>query len=961
MDTRCPEAWLCPDFQVNPNSDTGLETLRVCQDTTTATGSSRTSRCPHSEECDRAGQRHEEPRVLLTRISSEEEERHMETGHKSTPVESMPRDSHVHHGICQQDSDHYHTERVGHIIGPNGRLLPCADGTTLQEVPSVRREGKGVSVYSSSLRPIDGTAGIYQDADTSGSPSSLARHQVSSLSRRPSDASGITTSSSNMDRNSHSSVVHVGLPHQHHQVNVTSSSALCIHRSQVPNRPRLDDTTRGSIRQHPREDSRSQRPRSSSSNPLVISTGSTRICRTTSTDGQITHSSDSGLPSQTVQDGGTSIHSTCESRCQCCGSLNMVGRQIECLQRPSSGTIQPPCNTLHRCEPSILGSTRRPRPVYCNRSLVSDRASDVHQPTRTVGSASSIREGTTVLVGQTYTSSVRQLHDSVIHQQDGRYEIGSPDGLNVGPVPTGTTELSSHQSSTHSRQIEQTGRFSIENEPSRGYRMDNGSIHPESSVGPLGKTQHRPDGNQAHESTSSLHITIPRSSSIRSRRNILRLDGDGGVHLSSMAHDYTSTGQATSRELCSDGNHTDLAEPTLVPTTSRTTGRAPSRIAALPRTDYDAPQQLPTRQPAGFTSARLQAIFESATSQGFSREVSSRIATGQHRGSTQNIYCSRWRAFDSWCRARADDPCKASLAQLADFLMHLFRDKRLSPSAIAGYRSAINSVWRVLGRTSTESYHLTQLMKSFKAERPRSLVVLPKWDLALVLSMLTKPPYEPIQRSSFKDLAAKTVFLLLLASSRRRGDIHAIDPRRLTFTKRGAVTTGVVLEPFPGYLPKVGSTAEGQRRYQPIVVKSLNALTADESELALCPVRALQHYDTRARQRLPNRQRFFISSSASASPVSKTTLSAWTVKLIRRAYDMATDDDIRPYHTSTHEVRALAASLALQANFSLVNVLSAATWANPTTFTEYYLRDVSGLQGRLHVIAPCIVAGTTLH
>ena len=76
---------------------------------------------------------------------------------------------------------------------------------------------------------------------------------------------------------------------------------------------------------------------------------------------------------------------------------------------------------------------------------------------------------------------------------------------------------------------------------------------------------------------------------------------------------------------------------------------------------------------------------------------------------------------------------------------------------------------------------------------------------------------------------------------------------------------------------------------------------------------------------------------------------------------MATDDDIRPYHTSTHEVRALAASLALQANFSLVNVLSAATWANPTTFTEYYLRDVSGLQGRLHVIAPCIVAGTTLH
>ena len=79
------------------------------------------------------------------------------------------------------------------------------------------------------------------------------------------------------------------------------------------------------------------------------------------------------------------------------------------------------------------------------------------------------------------------------------------------------------------------------------------------------------------------------------------------------------------------------------------------------------------------------------------------------------------------------------------------------------------------------------------------------------------------------------------------------------------------------------------------------------------------------------------------------------------AYTTATDDDIRPYKTSTHEVRAIAASLALQANFSLSNVLGAATWANPTTFTEHYLRDVSGLQGKLHIIAPCVVAGVTLH
>ena len=72
-------------------------------------------------------------------------------------------------------------------------------------------------------------------------------------------------------------------------------------------------------------------------------------------------------------------------------------------------------------------------------------------------------------------------------------------------------------------------------------------------------------------------------------------------------------------------------------------------------------------------------------------------------------------------------------------------------------------------------------------------------------------------------------------------------------------------------------------------------------------------------------------------------MSAWTVKLIRKAYTSAKDDDIRPYKTYTHEVRAIAASLALQENFSLPYVLGTATWANPTTFTEHYLRDVSGL------------------
>jgi integrase len=292
---------------------------------------------------------------------------------------------------------------------------------------------------------------------------------------------------------------------------------------------------------------------------------------------------------------------------------------------------------------------------------------------------------------------------------------------------------------------------------------------------------------------------------------------------------------------------------------------------------------------------------------------------------------------------------------VADFLLFLFNEKKLSPSTINGYRTAINSVWNVGGRTLTGSFHVDQLLKSFKLERPRSVVTVPKWDLNLVLRTLTKPPYHPVVPGlDPMFMSSKTVFLLLLASARRRGDIHAIDPNRITFTR-----TGVILEPSPRYLPKVLSTAEGEARYLPIVIKSLGLLTDDPDELALCPVLALKAYDRYARLRVPHRQRFFISTRRDANPVVKATLSSWVVKLLRRAYENATDEDAALASTSTHEIRALAASLAVQATYSLTDVLSAATWSTPSTFASHYLRDVSGVRGRLHVTGPCIVAGKT--
>ena len=145
------------------------------------------------------------------------------------------------------------------------------------------------------------------------------------------------------------------------------------------------------------------------------------------------------------------------------------------------------------------------------------------------------------------------------------------------------------------------------------------------------------------------------------------------------------------------------------------------------------------------------------------------------------------------------------------------------------------------------------------------------------------------------------------------------------------------------------------------MVRALSNLTSDNAEMRLCPVRALKHYHKVASELVPDRPRFFISNRDDHAAINKNTLSTWLVKLIWAALRTATEGDIILSNAKVLEIRAIASSLAYQTTYSIDDVLSAASWSNHTTFTDYYLREVSGLEGKLHVLTPLVVAGTTMH
>ena len=202
--------------------------------------------------------------------------------------------------------------------------------------------------------------------------------------------------------------------------------------------------------------------------------------------------------------------------------------------------------------------------------------------------------------------------------------------------------------------------------------------------------------------------------------------------------------------------------------------------------------------------------------QGFSKAVAARIEAPQ-RGSTKSVYEAKWTIFTKWCITNKVDFRAPPIKSVADFLMYLFEDRKLQPSTIDGYRSAIADK---LGNPSiniSKDENLTRLLDSFHRDRPKGRRGIPSWNLSLVLHQLTKAPFEPLKDASMKHLTFKTVFLLALGSG-KRSEIHAWQQKNI---RHQSDWSKVSLYPSPSFLSKNQLAKEGPDSVAPVVIPAL--------------------------------------------------------------------------------------------------------------------------------------------
>ena len=129
--------------------------------------------------------------------------------------------------------------------------------------------------------------------------------------------------------------------------------------------------------------------------------------------------------------------------------------------------------------------------------------------------------------------------------------------------------------------------------------------------------------------------------------------------------------------------------------------------------------------------------------------------------------------FTKCCLSNQLDFRAPPIKSVTDFLMYLFQVKKLQPSTMDGYRSAIDDTLGNSCFNVSKDENLTRLPDSFHRDRPKGRRGIPSWNLSLVLHQLTKAPFEPIKEESLKCFTFKTVFLLALGSGKHRSEIHA--------------------------------------------------------------------------------------------------------------------------------------------------------------------------------------------
>ena len=557
-------------------------------------------------------------------------------------------------------------------------------------------------------------------------------------------------------------------------------------------------------------------------------------------------------------------------------------------------------------------------------------------------------------------SSNRQHYSSGLHQQGGRHEVGPALCPTLENLDLVHRETSDSEGPTHSRPLKCSGRQTV----------PTGTNHPDGMVPPargfpspvrqVAPASDRSLCYEIQQQGAPVRVTSSEPHGHCSGSTQFVMGRSGRICLPTDSHIGKSGGEVAGLPIPEvDHYRPGVAQHDMVLGPSGNVQPDPFTLASTAKPTDSILQSDPSQKSDKLKSPCMAPRATAIKEQGFSEAVATRIEAPQ-TGSTRSVSEAKWAIFTKWCITNQVDFRTPPVKSVADFLMYLFEERKLQPSTIDGYRSAIADKLGNSTLNISKDENLTRLLDSFHRDRPKGRRGIPSWNLSLVLHQLTKAPFEPIKEASLKHLTFKTVFLLALGSGKHRSESHAWQSKNI---RHQADWSKVSLYPSPSFLSKNQLAKEGPDSVAPVVIPALApALDRSlKSDRSLCPVRALCYYLDRTSDIMQNKELVFVSfKKGFDKDISPATISSWIKQTVFLCYELSDQEAHTLHQVKAHDVRAFAASKAFQSGVSLEQILSACHWKSHNTFTQFYLKDVAWADSELYHLGP-VVAAQQIH
>ena len=548
---------------------------------------------------------------------------------------------------------------------------------------------------------------------------------------------------------------------------------------------------------------------------------------------------------------------------------------------------------------------------------------------------------------------VRQRSDGGVHQERGGHEIAHfdaddhtaaqvvrPQGEHVGSRPS-------------AKSAQHPGGFPVQSRPDTDYGVDDGHGESTTRVCQVGRATDRLVCDIRQQTTRQVRIAVSGPQGRVDRCHVHALGQGEGPSVCIPAIQDGPSSTAEDRSVTRGEGDFDRSTATGSIVVPRVDGPLPRRSdPAVPRRSRPSD----TRRLDGrrgdrdsslltVKSTRVETLRAILRAKGHSREAANMMSRCL-RESSQQAYESHWSRFVAFCRTKRWHVFRVRSHHFSTYMMYLFRDGLLR-STIISHPTFVASVLRHWVYDPAADPHIKLLVRAFRLERPVQRRIMPKWDLHLVLLSLLRLPFtsqsEEDGESSddvipLKWQTLKCVFLLALASARRRSYLHALSiaPGRCVFARGNTQRQLVVsLLPEPGFLVKNQLPTQAPEW---ITVPGIAHLNPPEPEKMLCHVRQLKFYIRDSERIRGDRQRMFIHWNRSIRDIMRSHISRWIVENVKEAYTQA---DRQYDRVTAHEVRALSASWGYNCQVALPDILSAAFWRSSGVFQNSYLRDIA--------------------